>query len=267
MSKRLYAAGFALLATGCASERVTLEAAPGQNAFYRNGVPALVSAKSHVVFLRPSSRLLRSGDRPAFTVAVKNLGNRPVTIFEQSVRAQALVAGRRSPVRVIRSEELFAEERTRQGLRTFGTALAGVSRAMAAANSGYTYTNGSFNTFTTGSVNYTNRYGSTYGKYSEDGRGTFSMQTYDSSRAQAAQRAASTETQYEMRQVAEEGERNLAMLESTLLSDNTVMPGEWYGGVIVLERLPAGNGAPKRCTVIVEFAGEEHAFEVAYGSG
>ena len=65
----------AFIVSGCATnDRVSLIADHDQQALTRDGVQTLASKKKHLVMLRPGSRVVRSGTRPAFVVAVRNLG-------------------------------------------------------------------------------------------------------------------------------------------------------------------------------------------------
>jgi hypothetical protein len=237
----------ALLIAGCASQKIELSAAPGQNAIIRDGIPALVSKKKNIVMLRPNKTLLKGNPRPAFTVAVRNLGNKPETLLESNITARQTIDGKQVAMRVYRYDELVQEEQTRQAWQAFGVALSGAARAMNAANAGYVQT--------TGTVHGYGAYGPTYANYSAT--------TYDPLRAQLAQNVANAETQSDIANLQAQGEQNLAALEHTILKDNTVMPGEWVGGTIVLDPPAYSGKAPKSYTITVDFGGEQHEFQVA----
>ncbi len=212
-------AGLCCGLTGCAApQKVVLTAAPDQQAIVRNGVPVLASNKKHLVMLRPNSRLMGGNARPAFTLIVRNQGRAPETLQEASIRAWQVIGGKHVVVRVYRYDDLMEEEQTRQKIAAFGVALSGFGRAMSAASAG--------NVTTTGTVTAQGPYGTTYG--------TYSGSTYDPARAQAAQSIASAETRADFERLQAQGEANLQALDTTILKDNTVMPGEWYGGTIIL---------------------------------
>ena len=241
----------ALLISGCTSQRIDLAAGPGQEAIVRDGVPALVSKKRHLVMLRPNNRLLKGNARPAFTLVVRNMGGSSETLLESKISAQQLLGGKTASVRFLRYDELVKEESDRQTAAAIGATLAGVGRAMSASNAGYVTTNGTVNAYSP--------YGSSVG--------TYSATTYDPLRAQLAQQAANTETEADFANLAAQGERNLAGLQQTILKDNTVMPGEWYGGTIVLEPPERSSSGPTSYSIAVDFGGETHIFQVSQVEG
>jgi hypothetical protein len=124
----------------------------------------------------------------------------------------------------------------------FATALAGAGRAISAAYAGYSTTNGSV--------------------YGGGTVGTFSATTYHQYRSQHAQQLAQAQTNADFASLRAEGELNLQRLEQTILKDHTVLPGEWYGGTIVLEVPPRGAGDITEYTISVRFGGEVHEFQV-----
>ena len=225
--------------SACASQRIELAAAPGQEAIVRDGIPSLVSKKHNLVMLRPNSQLLKGNPRPAFTVAVRNLGSKPETLLEANITARQTVDGKQVAMRVYRYEELVQEEQTRQTVQAVGAILSGTARAIDASNAGYVNTTGSVNG---------------YG---------YTATTYDPLRAQLAQNVANAQTQDDFANIQAQGEQNLSQLQHTILKDNTVMPGEWVGGTIVLDQPAYSGGAPKSYTITVDFAGEQHEFHVA----
>ncbi len=232
---------------GCSSQQINLTAAPGQQAIVRDGLPALVSRKKHLVMVRPNSRIIKGSARPAFTVVVRNQGSQPGNLLESSISASQSLAGKSVSVRVFRYDELVNEEQTKQTVAAFGSALAGMGRAMSASNAGYVNTTGSFNA-----------YGSAGNSY-----GTYSATTYDPLRAQVAQQAANAETSADFARLREQGEQNLQALQQTILKDNTVLPGEWIGGSIVLEPPQKPDKGATTYTIVIEFAGEQHTFAVS----
>src|SRR5262249_30654590 len=156
--------------------------------------------------------------------------------------------GKRVGVRVFRYDELVQEEETRQKVAAFGAALSGFGRAMSAASAG--------NVTTTGAVATQGPYGTTYG--------TYSASTYDPARAQMAQSLAAAETSADFERLRAQGETNLRALDATILKDNTVMPGEWYGGTIVLAPPAKSASGGKDYSIVIDFGGEEHTFAVSH---
>ena len=122
---------------------------------------------------------------------------------------------------------------------------------MSAANAGYTNTTGSFNSYGAGGTAY----------------GTYSATTYDPLRAQVAQQAANAQTANDVAMLRAEGEQNLNRLQQTILKDNTVMPGEWYGGSIVLDPPAQADSGTSSYSIVVDFAGEQHTFAVSQVKG
>ncbi len=234
---------FTPFVVACASQKIQLTAAAGQESLVRDGIPSLVSKKKNLVMLRPNDQLLKGNARPAFTVAVRNLGPKPETLLEANINARQIVDGKPVVLRVYRYEELVQEEQNRQTMQAIGAALSGTARAINAANAGYVNT--------TGAVNANGAYG------------TYTATTYDPLRAQIAQQNANAETQEDFASLQAQGEKNLASLQHTILKDNTVMPGEWIGGTIVLEPPAYSGGAAKTYTITVDFAGEQHEFLVS----
>ena len=150
-------------------------------------------------------------------------------------------------LRVYHYEDLVQEEQTRQAVHAFGAALSGAGRAISASNAGYVNT--------TGTVNSYGPYGPSYG--------TYTATTYDPLRAQLAQQAANAQTREDFANLQAQGEQNLTELQHTILKDNTVMPGEWVGGTIVLEPPQSSGSASKTYSIAVEFGGEQHEFLVS----
>ena len=243
-------AGIAALAlTACGSpQRVLLTAGPGQQSIVRQGVPALISQKKNIVMLRPNTRLVQVSGRPAFTIAVHNHGRAPITLHETSIRAEQSNKGKSLAVRVFRYDDLVKEEQTRQALATFGAALSGAANVMAASNAGYVNTTGSVTTYGPGGTKY----------------GTYSATTYDPIRAQIAQQNANADTAANFERIRADGDANLGRLEATILKDNTVMPGEWSGGTIVLAPPESSDDGTSNYSIIVAFGGEDHIFAVSH---
>lgn len=244
-----YSIPLSISVAGCSqSQMISLTAAPGQQAIHRNGYQSLVSNKAKLVMIRPSARSVREGSRPAFVIAIHNLGRSSQSILERQITASTVGQNnKRQALKVLTHAELVSEERSRQAVQAFAVALSGAAASMNAANAGYSTTTGSIRGYGPG--------GSTYG--------TFSAQSYDAGRAYAAQAHAQAQTASDFAALRAQGEQNLAVLENSILKDHTLMPGEWYGGVIVLDVPPTSSAGTASYTISVEFGGEVHEFMIS----
>jgi hypothetical protein len=245
MRRLLLTSPFLLL--GCASnDRMELITGSNQEAIVRNGTPALYSRKKHLVMLSANASAISSHERPGFTLAVRNMGSKGVLLTTPSISASGSIENKRTALKVFSYDELVKEEQERQTVAAFATALSAVGGAMAASQAGYVHT--------TGSVS-----GNTYGR---PYHGTYSATTYDPYRAQLATQAAQDRSAADFASLRAEGEVNLARLNATILKDHTVMPGEWYGGVIVLAVPPKDQAGAAEYTIAINFDGEVHEFKV-----
>src|SRR6202012_3118700 len=85
-----------------------------------------------------------------------------------------------------------------------------------------------------------------YGHYTTpSGRtGTF----YSPTAASIAQGNAAAQNDAMIEATVENGQRNMVVLEQSVIKDNTVMPGEWYGGQLHLAPPTDQNGNQKSYT-------------------
>lgn len=236
-----------LALTACAPRKdiISLAAAPNQQAIVRDGVPALISSKKHSIFLRPVDARQEAGGRPKFVIAMLNRSNTPATFSMSEVQVEML-RPRHANIKVYNHAELADEVETQRNTRLFLTALSGVAGAMSAASAGTTHTRGSYS------------YNSPYGS----GSGYYTGSTYNPGLAQAAIDANNDRTLRNMTSIEADAQDALANLQATILKDHTLMPGEWHGGIIVLDPPEMGEqGAEYRITL--RFDGEEHVFSVS----
>lgn len=233
---------------GCAAPRdtFTLSAGENQQSVIRDGVPALVSTKRNVVFLRPAEDLQNSFERPRFVVAMFNRGKNPATmqVSDIDVRSTRPQVAR---LRVYTYAELMAEVETKKNTALVLTALAGAAGAYSAAQAGQVQTTGSFTR--------QGPYGASYG--------TYSATTYNPALAQIAMNQNADRTAYDMASIQAQAQGKLQELQGTILKDHTVMPGEWHGGVIVFDDPPKSTAGAAEYQITVRFDGEEHVFNVA----
>jgi hypothetical protein len=249
--RRYVAATGLLLLTGCASgEHISLVANSSQQSLMRDGVPTLLSTQQQVVMLRPAASTVRRGDRPAFVVAVYNRSKRPAELRVSDITALQTGLAQQTPIHVYTYDELVAEARRKQAWAAVGVALGGAAGAINAANAGYSSTYGSYS-------------GSASGPYSSvTMNGTYAATTYDPARAYAAQSINNAQTAANFAAIEAQGQQRLGELQNTILKDNTVLPGEWVGGIVVLDRPPKAADGVSRYQIDVRFGGELYSFAV-----
>jgi hypothetical protein len=61
----------------------------------------------------------------------------------------------------------------------------------------------------------------------------------------------------------ENGQRNMAVLEQAVIKDNTLMPGEWYGGQLDLAPPTDQAGGQKTYTIVITVGSD--VIDVAQG--
>jgi hypothetical protein len=61
----------------------------------------------------------------------------------------------------------------------------------------------------------------------------------------------------------ESGQRNMAVLEQSVIKDNTLMPGEWYGGQLHLAPPTDQGGGPKNYTIVITVGAERHVIDIS----
>ena len=63
----------------------------------------------------------------------------------------------------------------------------------------------------------------------------------------------------------ETGQRNLAVLEQAAIKDNTLLPGEWYGGQLQFDAPVGQTGEAKTYRISVAFGSDVHEIDVVQG--
>jgi hypothetical protein len=234
----------ALCATlgGCVTNGETVQfrtSNPQQQAMIRDGQPALVSRqKNSLVLVRPASRQLQANGRPVFVVGINNFGNAPVDFRVSQVEAVQHVGASDYSMQVVTFEMLQQEERNRQVAMAILTGVAGAANAYGASKAGYgTYTTPSGRTRT----------------------------FYSPTAAAIAQNNAAFQNEAMFAATVETGQRNMAVLEQSVIKDNTLMPGEWYGGQLHLAPPADQGGGPKTYTIIITVGNDQHVVEVSQG--
>lgn len=226
--------------SGCvtAGETVSFRASnPQQQALMRDGQPALVSRqKSSLVLVRPASRQLQANGRPVFVVAINNLGRQPVDFRVGQVEAIQHANGSDFEMKVVTYEMLVQEEKNRQIAAALLTGLAAGANSYSASQAGRGY--------------YTTPSGRT---------GTF----YSPTAAAIAQNNAAIQNEAMISAAIETGQRNMAVLEQAVIKDNTLMPGEWYGGQLHLAPPTDQAGAAKTYTIVITVGADRHVVDVS----
>lgn len=227
---------------GCVStgETVAFRASnPNQQAMMRDGQPALVSRqKNSLVLVRPAARQLQARGRPIFVVGINNLGKQPVDFRVEQVEAIQHVGGTDYSMPIVTFEMLQQEERNRQ------VAMAIIGGVAAAANS-YSASRAGYGSYTTPS-----------------GRtGTF----YSPTAAAIAQNNAAVQNEAIFATTVESGQRNMAVLEQAIIKDNTLMPGEWYGGQLHIAPPTDQAGGQKSYTIVITVGQDRHVVDIAQG--
>jgi hypothetical protein len=239
MRARIAALALAALCCGCAT-RETVQFTPKaqQEALVRDGQPALVSrGKSSLVLVRPASRQFASRGRPVFVVAMYNLGRGPMEFRMANVQAAQNVDGQLASLPVITYEELVSEERSRQVAAALLVGLAAGANAASASRAGY---------YNSQSTVYTPR-------------GTYAVNTagYSPTANAIAQSNAAAQNEAMIASTVEQGQRNLATLEQAVMKDNTLLPGEWYGGQLHLNPLASDSSPGGRTYSIALLVGTD----------
>jgi hypothetical protein len=210
---------------------------PNQQAMMRDGQPALVSRqKNSVVLVRPASRQLQANGRPVFVVGMNNLGKTPLEFRVSQVEANQRVGESEYPMVIVTFEMLQQEEKNRQVAAAILTGVAGAANAYSASRAGY----GSYTT--------------------PSGRtGTF----YSPTAAAIAQNNAAAQNEAMFAATVETGQRNMAVLEQSVIKDNTLMPSEWYGGQLHLAPPTDQAGGLKTYSIPIMVGSDRHIIEVA----
>jgi hypothetical protein len=228
--------------TGCVSnsETVSFRASnPQQQAMMRDGQPALVSRqKGSLVLVRSASRQLQGNGRPVFVVGINNLGKQPVDFRVSEVEAIQHVNGSDFGMKIVTFEMLAQEEKNRQ-------VAAAILGGVAAAANSYSASRAGYGGYTTPS-----------------GRsGTF----YSPTAATIAQNNAAYQNEAMFSTIVESGQRNMATLEQSVIKDNTLMPGEWYGGQLHVAPPSSEVSAQKTYTIMITVGTDRHVIDVAQG--
>jgi hypothetical protein len=237
----------AAMLCGCAStETVRFQPKPDQQALVRDGQSALVSRrKNSIVLIRPAAREFRTGGRPVFVVGMNNLSKGPLEFRVADIQATQSINGEVAQLQVITYDDLEQEERNRQIASALLVGLAAGANAAAASQGGY--------------------YNSTSTVYGPRGAYTVNTTGYSPTAAAIAQSNASAQNEAMISATIERGQANLANLERSVMKDNTLLPGEWYGGQLHLQPL-AQSSETKSYKIVLMVGADRHEIEIEQAS-
>lgn len=238
----------ALLCAGCVTtEPVHFRPTADQQPIVRDGEPALVSTqKNSIVIARPASRRLQIGGRPVFVLAIYNRTTKPLNFRVADINVTQTVNGSEAKLKVIAYDQLVQEEKTRQVFRAIGVGLAAAGNSYSASQAGYYH---SYSTV-----------------YAPNGVYQVSSTGYDPTAAAVAQTNASAENSQLIGNTIAQGQAKLAYLERAVIKDDTIMPGEWYGGQLHIQPLISEGGPIKHYTISVLVGTDRHQIKITQGS-
>lgn len=227
---------------GCVTnDVVSFNPSSTQQPIVRDGVGSLVSHQPNsTVMMRPAGRGVAPGERPVYVIAVQNRSAKPVNLHVADIQVVQTKQGRWARALPIKTyEQLLQEEQTRQVIGAIAVGLGAAANSYSASQAGY----GSVTTHTP------------YGTY----RSTY----YSPAAQQVALANASIQNSHNISAFADRAEANMAALETEVLKDNTVMPGEWIGGTVTFEapRKEHAEGAVKTYSIAVKVGEETHVIE------
>src|SRR6185503_14507309 len=237
----------AVLCGGCVTtESVQFHPSAEQQSLVRDGQPAIVSTKKNTIaILRPAARQVQIGGRPVFVLAIYNRGSAPQEFRVTNVNVTQRLNGNDAQLKVITYEQLVNEEQNRQTFRAIGAGLAAAGNSMSAAQAGYYRSN---------STVYTPR-------------GTYNVTTtgYSPTAAAIAQSNANAQNAQMINATIEQGQANMARREQDVIKDNTLLPGEWYGGQLHIQPLISEQGPTKLYSIVVRVGADRHEFDISQG--
>lgn len=214
-----------LLLGGCVTTQTTsFKATQGQQALVRDGRAALQSARAKTMIVAsPVARETPLGARSSIVLGIRNLSKEPVT-FRLADVAASQIGGPADG----RELKVFTYEElvTEEKNRQIAAAiLVGV----AAGANAYGAARSSHNPY---------------------------IRTWN-------QHVATQQNAELIAQTAAQGEINLAALETSIIKDNTLMPGETYGGVLVVSPpTTAETAAPSAYRLSIALGSDRHDIEV-----
>jgi hypothetical protein len=213
----------------------------------RDGQAALISRRQNsIVMIRPAARQFQAGGRPVFAVGIYNLSGRPIDFRVANVQVVQTVNQQTVEIKVFTFEELATEERNRQVAMAIIGGLAAGANAYSASRAGY------YNNTSTVSTP----------------RGTYQVHTtgYSPTANAIAQSNAAAQNEAMISGIVDQGQQNMAALEQGVIKDNTLLPGEWYGGQLHLQPLSREGDGAKQYSIALLIGNERHEIDISQGS-
>lgn len=240
----LLAAVSAVVLGGCMAETAQFRAQPGQEAIVRDGVPAITSRKPYsIAMLRPAKRQFQAGTRPTYVLAIFSPTNRALNFSVSNVHVVQTKNGEAlRDLHLYTYEELVREEQTRQFVGALLVGAAAAANSYSASRQGY--------------------YSGTANVYGPHGVSTVYVSGYSPVANAIAQGNAAAQNEAMIASAIEQGQANLANLERSVIKDNTVMPGEWYGGALVFDAPQSEDG--KDFQISVQIGLDRHEFNISH---
>jgi len=236
------------LVAGCVTtETVQFRPKAQQQALMRDGQAALISRRQNsIVMIRPAARQFQAGGRPVFAVGIYNLSGRPIDFRVANVQVVQTVNQQTVEIKVFTFEELATEERNRQVAMAIIGGLAAGANAYSASRAGY------YNNTSTVSTP----------------RGTYQVHTtgYSPTANAIAQSNAAAQNEAMISGIVDQGQQNMAALEQGVIKDNTLLPGEWYGGQLHMQPLSREGDGAKQYSIALLIGNERHEIDISQGS-
>jgi hypothetical protein len=193
--------------------------------------------------VRPASRQFRAGKRPVYVVAINNMSGAALQFTVANLWVGQIAGGKVvRGLKVYSYEELVQEEHNRQVAAAVVTGLAAGANAYSAAHAGYYNANATV--------------------YGPKGTSNVAISGYDPTAAAIAQSNAAAQNEAMIASTIETGRRNLDVLERAVIKDNTLFPGEWYGGQVQFD--PLNDSAGKTIVISIQVGSDLHQIEVAH---
>ena len=246
MARIILALAAAAALTSCATNySVEPVATVGQEVRYDNGAPTTESVKiASAVRISPARTSFE--DRLELRVASLNLGQEAFDIGPESVR---VITSEGRPMRTWTRAMLAREAKSRARWAELAAALSATADSYAASQAADTHTYGAVK--------------ATKGRRTADA--SFKMTTRDDARAIALQQDIDDRTSAEMAAIKDGLAKTLDALDGHMLQRTTVDPGEFSGGIVVVDRPKFAEAEPQSVDVLVTVAGERHRFTFRVG--
>ena len=210
-----------LFLAGCVTTQTTsFRAAQGQHTMGRDGRAALQSARAKtIVVASPSARETPLGARSSLVVGIRNVSGQPVTFQLADVTATQIGGPGDGKELKVFTYEELVTEEKNRQI------AAAILVGVAAGANAYGAARSSHNPY---------------------------VRTWN-------QHVATQQNAELIAQTAAQGEINLATLETSIIKDNTLMPGQTYGGILVVAPPTTSEAAqPSSYRLSMVIGGERH---------